>query len=195
VLTHLSVSRLHARLMWPEGTGRPLIEDLDSKNGVYLDGRCVSSVAELHDGATLTLGSLELTVELLDEPAPALLDEETSHAVRARAFSEVGGELRGPEQLRDLLLDLEAQRRTGTLTFCDGGELALDRGRVTYAAVGRRLGHEAMREIMQRPALGPYTFNVEASPREARMDASIRTLLEAGQRTTRGGVGKVAYLA
>lgn len=42
VLPHPGVSRLHARIVWPEGRPRPVIEDLHSQNGVWFDGRRIA---------------------------------------------------------------------------------------------------------------------------------------------------------
>jgi len=58
VLTHPSVSRLHARIIWPGDRAAPFIEDLDSQNGVALDGRRIAKSAELRDGVEVLLGAL-----------------------------------------------------------------------------------------------------------------------------------------
>ncbi|MEW6583770.1 MAG: FHA domain-containing protein, partial [Actinomycetota bacterium] len=56
-----SVSRRHARIV--SGGGVPLVEDLGSSYGTFLDGRRVASSAALGDGAVLRLGDAELRVE------------------------------------------------------------------------------------------------------------------------------------
>lgn len=48
------VSRRHARLLVREG--RTTIEDLDSKNGTFVDGERVTAPRALHDGALVRLG-------------------------------------------------------------------------------------------------------------------------------------------
>ena len=60
-LRHPTVSRLHARLE-PRSNG-PWIVDLDSTNGVNVDGVRVGS-AKLHEGAAIGLGDLQLEVRL-----------------------------------------------------------------------------------------------------------------------------------
>jgi len=60
-LEHPTVSRLHARIEARNGV--PWIEDLDSTNGVFVDGTRVGT-ALLHDGARVRLGSLTLEVRV-----------------------------------------------------------------------------------------------------------------------------------
>ena len=60
-LAHRSVSRRHARVI--AGGGVPLVEDLGSSYGTFLDGRRLEAAAALHDGARLRLGDAELRVE------------------------------------------------------------------------------------------------------------------------------------
>ncbi len=65
VLADASVSRRHAALEL--GPGGLAVEDLGSANGVVMDGERVQR-AELNDGAELTLGRVEIKVELGPEP-------------------------------------------------------------------------------------------------------------------------------
>ncbi|MBX3466194.1 MAG: FHA domain-containing protein [Planctomycetes bacterium] len=175
-----SVSRLHARITWPEGRPRPVVEDLHSANGVWLDDRRVAGKAELRDGVTLRLGTYALEVELGDDAPPALLDD--GGTVRVRLFSEAGpelsGQLRDPQDLRDLLLDLEARRRTGTLALPGRGQVVFARGRVVHAETSRAKGVEALGELLTSAATGPFRFQLDVAPLESRLDVSIRAVLE-----------------
>ena len=60
-IDHSLVSRRHARVS-VEGD-RALLEDLESRNGTFLNGRRVESPTPLHDGDVLGLGNLALIVE------------------------------------------------------------------------------------------------------------------------------------
>jgi DNA-binding winged helix-turn-helix (wHTH) protein len=60
-IDHSLVSRRHARVS-VEGD-RALLEDLESRNGTFLNGRRVESPTPLHDGDVLGLGNLTLIVE------------------------------------------------------------------------------------------------------------------------------------
>ena len=60
-LTEPSVSRRHARVI--AGGGVPVIEDLGSSYGTYLDGRRLEAPAGLGDGTELRLGDVTLRVE------------------------------------------------------------------------------------------------------------------------------------
>jgi DNA-binding winged helix-turn-helix (wHTH) protein len=58
-LDHPSVSRRHARLSI---TGaRVVLEDLNSRNGTWMDGRVITSPTEVHDGAIIGVGPITLT--------------------------------------------------------------------------------------------------------------------------------------
>lgn len=181
-----SVSRLHARITWPAGRARPWVEDLHSANGVWLDGRRIAQAAELRDGVALRLGSYALQVELGDDEPPALLDE--GGTVRVRLFSETGpelqGRLRGPQDLRDLLVDLEARRRTGTLLLPGGGKVVLARGRVVHAETSDAAGVEALSGLLTAGLAGPFRFVLEVAPLESQLDVSPRALLEHGRAPT-----------
>jgi pSer/pThr/pTyr-binding forkhead associated (FHA) protein len=152
VLGHPSVSRLHARLAWPPGRARPVVEDLQSANGVRVNGRRVAQLAELRDGARVGIGDLELCAELVEDAPPALLDDDT---VRVRLFDERGserrGRLAGAAALRDLLLEIEDHRRTGTLALPGAeAQVTFARGRIIDAAAGLRRGAEALDALLGR---------------------------------------------
>lgn len=185
-LDHPSVSRLHARISWPEGRARPVIEDLQSVNGVRLNERRIAQLAELKDGTTLKLGCFELRVDLTDDQAPALVDD--GGTVKVRLYSEWGpeleGELRSAEELRDLLLDLEARRRTGTLSLPGRGQLTFARGRVVDAATPTTRGLVAVRQLVGVARPGPFRFLLDVTPRESVLDVSVRSVLEATRATT-----------
>jgi DNA-binding winged helix-turn-helix (wHTH) protein len=58
-LDHPSVSRRHARISIT--AGRVTLEDLNSRNGTYVDGRGITSPTELHDGTIIGVGPMTLT--------------------------------------------------------------------------------------------------------------------------------------
>lgn len=66
-LDHPSVSRRHARI-WIR-SARATIEDLDSRNGTFLDGRRIDGPTEMDDGAIVGLGPVTLTFVALSSPA------------------------------------------------------------------------------------------------------------------------------
>lgn len=66
-LNHPSVSRRHARISI--ASNRVVLEDLNSRNGTFLDGRGIESATELHDGAVIGLGPITLTFVALSGPA------------------------------------------------------------------------------------------------------------------------------
>jgi len=58
-LDHPSVSRRHARISI--AAGRVVLEDLNSRNGTWIDGHGITSPTEVHDGAIIGVGPIALT--------------------------------------------------------------------------------------------------------------------------------------
>ena len=58
-IDHPSVSRRHARISIQ--SARAVLEDLQSRNGTFLDGRHVKTPTEIHHGAIIGLGPITLT--------------------------------------------------------------------------------------------------------------------------------------
>jgi DNA-binding winged helix-turn-helix (wHTH) protein len=58
-LDHPSVSRRHARISI--AAGRVVLEDLNSRNGTWIDGRGITAPTEVHDGAIIGVGPITLT--------------------------------------------------------------------------------------------------------------------------------------
>lgn len=187
---HPSVSRLHARITWPADAIRPVIEDLHSANGIALNGTRIAGKAELEDCMSIELGQFRLLAELVDNLPPAVLED--AGTVRVRLFSECGPELEGtihrPEQLRDLLLDLEVRRRTGTLVL-EQGRITFARGRVVDATTPAAAGRRALIALVTKPAPGRFRFELDLAPRESLLDVSIRKVLE-GERSATERVGR-----
>jgi DNA-binding winged helix-turn-helix (wHTH) protein len=63
---HGSVSRQHARISI--GGEKATLEDLSSRNGTFLKGRRLDSIAELQDGDVIGLGPVTLVFEKLGSP-------------------------------------------------------------------------------------------------------------------------------
>ncbi|MCW8141793.1 MAG: DUF4388 domain-containing protein [Planctomycetota bacterium] len=125
-------------------------------------------------------------MELGEDAPPALLDD--GGTVRVRLFSQAGPELQGrlrdPQDLRDLLVDLEARRRTGTLLLPGGGQVVLARGRVVHARTPDAVGVEALGDLLTAGGAGTFRFVLELAPLESELDVSPRALLESGRAPT-----------
>jgi hypothetical protein len=61
VIAHGAVSRRHARLI-PTKTG-VIVQDLGSQNGVFVNGKRISSQFELRDGQTFQVGPATITIK------------------------------------------------------------------------------------------------------------------------------------
>ncbi len=66
-LDHPSVSRRHARISIT--AGRAVVEDLNSRNGTWIDGRGITSPTEVHDGNVIGVGPITLTFVSLSSVA------------------------------------------------------------------------------------------------------------------------------
>jgi hypothetical protein len=69
-IDHPSVSRRHARISIH--AGRVLLEDLQSRNGTFLDGRQIRTRTEIHHGAIIGLGPITLTFLVFPAAASTL---------------------------------------------------------------------------------------------------------------------------
>lgn len=84
-IDHSSVSRQHARIVVnPDGV---TVEDLDSRNGTFVNGRRVSAPEAIRDGALIGLGPITLTFVAVSGPgstAPYPALEPPRRAARKR---------------------------------------------------------------------------------------------------------------
>ncbi len=79
-LSDTSISRLHAQVTWqPAGF---FIADLQSSNGVFLNGQRLSGPAQLFSGDIVALGDVLFRCDMTDETPPALADSP-AHALPA----------------------------------------------------------------------------------------------------------------
>jgi len=68
-LVHGQISRLHCEIV--EVAGEPVLRDLGSLNGTFVDGQQVGGEQLLEHGSLLGIGSVTLRVVRLDAPVPA----------------------------------------------------------------------------------------------------------------------------
>jgi len=69
-IDHPSVSRRHARISIH--SGRAILEDLESRNGTFLDGRQIETPTDIQHGAIIGLGPITLTFLVLSAAASTL---------------------------------------------------------------------------------------------------------------------------
>ena len=122
VLQHSSVSRRHARLLWPESSPRPFVEDLGSSNGSWLDGYRLleGERAPLTHRAQVQFGEVVFEA-CLRKPAKAeeraLLEDSGRFVTLLGGGASLCGRSASWSQLREVLLRIEDEQRTGTLTL------------------------------------------------------------------------------
>lgn len=127
-IDHPSVSRAHARLTFDQGQWQ--LRDLDSKNGLYVDG-CRVRVADLADTAWFRVGDVVCHWTALTEAA-AENAERRAHEKRANSrllIEAIEQHTHFPDLLRETL------RATVELAECERGFLLLaDGDRLRVAA-------------------------------------------------------------
>jgi hypothetical protein len=184
-IEHPSVSRAHARLEWTEGHWR--LVDLDSKNGLHLDGQRVAAIA-LGEQAWFRLGDVACEWALLSEAAA---DQAENRLVAKRANSRVLIEAVERQTSLPGMLQ-ETLRATVELAECERGFILLaDRGKLRVAAspglqrdllVSREFGGSigaVERALQSGQSLVVNDIRADASlaARESVIQGGLRTLL------------------
>lgn len=164
------VSRFHATVRWDPEVDRPVLQDNGSQNGTNVNGRDVIGSAEPIGSQTrVVIGSCKLTVELLGTEAAALLDDAgDAVALYTEQGPTVHGTFDATTGLRQLMLRLEVELRSGTLTLELGGRpgptrLTLAAGRVMEVQHGELRGLLALDQIYQATR-GTYQFTRDMEP-------------------------------
>lgn len=196
-----TVSRFHATLVWQDHEDRPYIEDHNSANGTEVDGEPVEGRAPLTGDNHLTVGEFPITLELKGRRATrrgdrssAKLDADESESTAlieapssVRLFSEAGDEFEGRfgslKDLQRVLVRIEDDKRTGTLTLRIGARtwaVTYSQGLIVTAKRGAVSGFAAVREFLLRDADGTFKFALDLEPSEVNLSLSVKFLLSAG---------------
>jgi pSer/pThr/pTyr-binding forkhead associated (FHA) protein len=77
-VTNMSVSRRHAVLL--TYAGKPVVRDLGSRNGTFVNGKVVRDECELRHNDKLRVGPLEYRVQILSADSGPLEDRERKTA-------------------------------------------------------------------------------------------------------------------
>lgn len=196
VLADDTVSRFHATIQWDKDEDRPYIEDNASANGVEVDGEQIDGKAYLPGGNQIIIGKFLMVAEYSlresmrdtsassalpiqrgpDESDAVSLVDETAET----QGDDAGGRIADMIQLHRLLVDLEQERRTGTLTLRVSaalrGSIVFCMGKVMSATLVDHTGREALKRLI---TIGSaiYTMSREFKPADAPLDISIRSFL------------------
>lgn len=160
-----AVSRRHARIHW--SGDNPEIVDLDSKNGILVNGQPVKR-KPLEDGDEITVGSLNATLRVV--PANDIEGSTTSPPDRLSATTVSTQRLIGEVRLVSLpwlLQHFERLKESGTLTVYGedaGGYVAFISGVPIAAAYGEELDTTGVAAIEQigRIRSGRFCFSPHA---------------------------------
>lgn len=182
VLDARSVSRFHAQLDWTEDG--PVLRDLLSTNGSFVDGARALTRTAIDSGMVLKLGDVVVFVEPGDSHAPAILEdeEEADLTLFADRQAERQGVFSRNVTLHRLLLDLEWEEQTGTLELSLGlttASITFGLGRVVTARCGDRADREALERILLA-SVGGFRFSARYAPSDGSLDLSVREHLRRG---------------
>lgn len=193
VLSDDTVSRFHALIQWDPDEDRPYVQDNGSANGIEVDGDPIELKCHLPGGNRIAIGRFTLSCEVtgVDEkhyvasaaspPTPpgaassSMLEESDSVVLFSEKKVAISGEATSATELQRLLLDLEAQQRTGTLSLRTGevkGRITFCVGQVMSAQLAEDQGREALKDavLLERVA---YSFSRELRPVEDPLKLSI----------------------
>lgn len=111
VLDMSSLSREHCQIFFHQG--RYYIQDLNSKNGTYVNGVRITREVMLQDGAVVQLGSYQLLY--VEETVQPVAGPSQKKAARPQAKSPAGGGAKIPADLKrrvheQLLTDLDLKK-------------------------------------------------------------------------------------
>jgi len=164
-LGDLQVSRRHALLV--RAAAGYFVKDLGSRNGVRVDNDFVRDGSLwLRPGSLLQVGRALVRTEIVSSDLEDLSDQVTLFSDQG---PEEGGLIEEPEQLEDMLLQLELQGRSGTLTLSfPKGEayVTLCLGRIMAVRCGTLNGLEALDWLLQA-LKARYQFSRELEPSES----------------------------
>ncbi len=188
-----NVSRRHARIHWTGDPAAPEIVDLDSKNGITVNGMPVKRKL-LDDGDEVEIGAFSATLRVLN--ASADLDAQLQ-VDRLSGTTAIRQRLTGEVKLISLpwlLTHFERIKESGTLTVQDGDEhgyVALISGVAIAAGFGRDLsitGEEAIRKLAQMRG-GRFAFSPSADVPPQSIGKSLSELVGGPPPRSTGPVG------
>lgn len=187
VLNNGTVSRFHAVLMWDPDEDRPYVRDNESANGVEVNGDLVDERRHLNGGDSVGVGDFSLSLELRCDdarPADRAALDSSSGDDEVTLFADKGkerqGELEDQRSLQRLFLELEEQKRTGTLQMqCEAdltGTVLFSQGMVMSVQAGAARGREALRKLLEQ-GRAKFHFSKALTPTEAAEVLSVREFL------------------
>ncbi|MBN1551554.1 FHA domain-containing protein [bacterium] len=196
VLNDLMVSRQHALLCWENDVF--VLKDLNSRNGTFLNGKKISSVA-LKDGDIIKIGSYEFALRaasgmdvekmLLKEKGRIASHETIVDSDLGISFSDSGfsGNL-AALSLVEVVQTLSQCLKTGLLTISSdrdakfGGKLFFKEGEIVHAELKGNTGVGAVIAILNLPE-GQFEFKNDVLASEQTVqESTVGLLMEACRR-------------
>jgi len=180
-------SRCHAQVRWDGDY--PVLEDLGSLNGTFVDGARLQQRIALRDGTRIRVGGELFFVERQTTQAalPAVLpDAPEDLELFGERQRELRGTTRAQYELHRLLLDLETEQRTGALRVAFDGQVAVLTfclGKIVGARLGGRLGLPVVARVFGASRVC-YRFGADFEACETALCVSPQAYLRQGHWAT-----------
>jgi hypothetical protein len=184
-----AISRIHARIQW---VGQAFaIQDLDSLNGTYVNGRKVET-RDLRPGDVIGIGPYDIEVRAtrgILEGLKSMMDSGESTQILSResvfkADSTLSGKI-GDVSLAEVFHLVEFNRKTGTLDVAVGerrGRFHFKDGQILHGSFEESLGIDAVAGVL-RLASGNFAFQAgEPQCERTLFDPTMKILLDASRR-------------
>jgi len=166
-LDHRSVSVEHA-VIRIDDDGLPVVEDLHSTNGTFVDGERVEGTRALREGDRLTFGHYRTRQLIFRDSVP----EEVE--VRATDIAKGESMVIGRDKVCDLVLDhVLISRRHARIENGEQGYVVTDLKSANGTFVnGQRIGAATLLQDNDRITIGPFLLQLEAGELRSSLDSS-----------------------
>lgn len=193
VIRGTRASRFHAQVRWDGDY--PVLEDLGSLNGTFVDGARLHHRIALRDGSQVRVGGELFFVERQAQALPpaVLADAGDDLELFGERHRELRGTTRAQYELHRLLLDLETEQRTGALRVAFDGQVAVLTfclGKIVGARLGGRLGLPVVARVFGASRVC-YRFGADFEACETALCVSPQTYLRQGHWATARNLDRV----
>ena len=149
VVPDAACSRTHASLTVANEADRVYIDDMDSRNGTYLNGHAIHGPTVVPDGGRVRIGSAVFLLQLNTEAAIADLEETCTTSGDNGGRDLDGGELGGLGLLESLRLMVTARRSVTVKIALPTGSarIELRGGEILAAEHGSLRGFDALLQL------------------------------------------------
>lgn len=182
VVPDAACSRSHATLTVAKDADRVYVDDMDSRNGTYLNGRSIHGPTTVPDGGRVRIGSSVFLLQLRDSAVVSDLEETCTTSGDPDGRSLDGGELTGLGLLETLRLLVTARRSVTVKIALPAGSASIELrgGEILSAEHSTLRGFDALVQLgREQSGIFWLSESVEPCARDIR-EPSSHVLFELG---------------